>query len=158
MKNKLVPLEDAMNFQIYKLATLLSRELGRALKTYRLTPEKWQILATLWQMDRGISQTEISKITLKDKPSVSRLVQGMISDGWIARSEDPEDSRAYKVHQTSKAAKHRDEIISALYSHFDRFFVELTSSEKNALLKLTKKYVGIIESRSCPLAAQFSTN
>lgn len=141
-----ISLENSLNFQIYKLSLLLSRNLKKALEEYQLTPERWQILASLWAGDKPLKQSEIGAITLKDKPSVSRLVEAMLEEGWLLRQEDADDRRAYRVKLSAKAIRLQPEIVNALVSHFEVPMRDLKESERSTFLALAKRYVAALES------------
>lgn len=148
MKREFRPLEDALNFQVYKLSVLLSRGLTDALREYRLTPEKWQVLAVVWEAEGDVNQVQIGRVTLKDKPSVSRLVASMVEEGWLVRANDPADARAYCVHASAKALRKRDEIVRTLYEYFDPSMNALGQNDQQQLMALVKKYVDILQETS----------
>lgn len=145
MKKKLIPLEKALNFQIFKLSLLLGRELTKALKEFNLTPERWQVLAALWNADMPLYQTQLGEITLKDKPSISRLVDSMIKTGWLIKKQSDEDSRAYFIKPSTKANTYKDKIVSSLYDHFEPYFEELGKDKTAELSTLIQFYIQIIK-------------
>lgn len=145
MKYDLLPLDKVLYYQIYKLALLLGRGLQKALREFGLNPERWQVLATLWNAGEELNQTKLGEITLKDKPSISRLVDAMVRDGWLVRKQDLSDSRAYLIKPSAKANAKRDAIVQALYSHFEPFQSEFGVSAQKEMMKLTMKYISIFE-------------
>ena len=77
MKEKLhsarAHLENTLAFNLFRASTLMRRAFIRGLKDFDLTPEQWQVLALLYEFE-SITPTEISKITLQDLPSVTRML------------------------------------------------------------------------------------
>src|ERR1700722_9754253 len=97
----------------------LSLELGRAMtemKNYlrqfiqskikehniSLTFEMLEILACLWQQD-GINQQEITDKTIKDKSSMTYLVDNLVKRGMVKRVADKNDRRNNLIFLTKKA-------------------------------------------------------
>ena len=137
--SKLPPfLEEALGFNIYRTAQLFRRELIDALKEYRLTPEQWQILAALWTTSDELTQQEISNLTLKEKQTVSRIIQRLERDGWITKTVSKDDARAFIVRLTPKAKRLNKVIPQKLSAHFKPKNPLSLDEEKN-LITLLKK-------------------
>jgi DNA-binding MarR family transcriptional regulator len=64
-----------------------------------LTPEQWIVLVQLWQKD-GQTQSALSELTLRDKPTMSRIIDTMERGGLVERTLDAEDARARLVKLT----------------------------------------------------------
>lgn len=144
MNKKNFKIQNSLNFKIYQLALTLSRELISALREYDLTPEKWQVLCAVWQSSHPVNQTQISEITLKDKPSVSRLVSSMTQSGWLVRTPDKSDSRAYCVQPTPKALQKKEEIMDKLFRHFEVPMNQLGEKNQSELDRLVTLYIGYL--------------
>jgi MarR family transcriptional regulator, organic hydroperoxide resistance regulator len=73
-----------------------------------LTPEQWLVLVQLWEKD-GQSQSALSDLTLRDHPTLSRILDTMGKSGLVARHVDPEDARArlVKLTRTGKALQEK---------------------------------------------------
>jgi MarR family transcriptional regulator, organic hydroperoxide resistance regulator len=96
-----VVLEKALPFLIHacyqQLRSLTYKEfLGQGLE---LTPEQWVVLVRLWQKD-GQSQSALSESTLRDRPTMSRILDTMEKSGLVERSVDPDDARSRLVRLT----------------------------------------------------------
>jgi DNA-binding MarR family transcriptional regulator len=57
-----------------------------------LTYEMLQVMACLWKKD-GINQQEIANITVKDKASMTYLIDNLTKRGLVSRQEDANDRR-----------------------------------------------------------------
>jgi DNA-binding MarR family transcriptional regulator len=64
-----------------------------------LTPEQWIVLVQLWQKD-GQSQSVLSELTLRDKPTMSRIIDTMEKSGLVERTVDAQDARTRLVRLT----------------------------------------------------------
>src|SRR5688572_27836083 len=104
-------LERALGFRIYRVNQLFRTALYRTFATLGLdvSPEQWILLVRLWQED-ALTQTKLAEATLKDKATISRILDVMERQGWIARRTDPDDARGRRVHATREAMKLRERL------------------------------------------------
>ena len=68
-----------------------------------LTPEQWIVLVRLWQCD-GQTQTALSESTLRDRPTMSRILDSMQKSGLVERCADDSDARS-KLIRLTRAGK-----------------------------------------------------
>src|SRR5665647_3922789 len=66
-----------------------------------LTYEMHQIMACLWEKD-GINQQELADLTLKDKASMTYLIDNLTKRGMVKRLEDTTDRRSKLIYLTPK--------------------------------------------------------
>ncbi len=64
-----------------------------------LTFEMLQVLGCLWTAD-GVNQQELADQTVKDKASMTYLIDNISRRGLVTRQEDPEDRRNKLVYLT----------------------------------------------------------
>jgi len=91
----------------------LTRQLSGAMEEEGCTIEDSRILLLLAD-GRGHPMTEIAEFALAPAPSVTRMVDRMVSSGLVHRTADPRDRRRVLVHLTrrGRALKRRlDEIV-----------------------------------------------
>ena len=122
-------LDDALGFNIHRVGVLFRRELIRTLAEYNMTPEQWQVMATLWAIHRPLSQNDIVKSTMKDKPTVSRMIQRLEKNGWIEKAPDRLDARITMIQLTGKGSSYKNEINKKVQSHFAKIFRHLGKDE-----------------------------
>jgi DNA-binding MarR family transcriptional regulator len=58
----------------------------------QITPEEWVLLNRLWARD-GQRQSDLAESTIKDRTTVTRLLDGMVNKGLVRRETDPDDRR-----------------------------------------------------------------
>jgi DNA-binding MarR family transcriptional regulator len=66
-----------------------------------LTYEMHQIMACLWRTD-GIRQQDLADKTLKDKTSLTYLIDNLSKRGLVTRMEDKNDRRSKLIYLTKK--------------------------------------------------------
>ena len=59
-----------------------------------ITPEQWIVLVRLWEQD-GRTQTELGESTYRDRPTMSRILDGMERRGLVKRKRDPDHGRVW---------------------------------------------------------------
>ena len=64
-----------------------------------LTPEQWIVLVQLWRKD-GQSQSALSEVTLRDRPTMSRILDTMERGGLVERVVDEHDARSRLIRLT----------------------------------------------------------
>lgn len=64
-----------------------------------ITPEQWTILIYLWERD-GVKQQELCNATFKDKPSMTRLLDGMEEQHLVVRISQERDRRTNLIYLT----------------------------------------------------------
>ena len=136
-------LENALGFNLHRVAGLFRRELMAALKEYRMTPEQWQVMATLWR-GTPLTQTEIVRLTLKDKPSVSRMIGRLQRNGWVTKAPNPRDERSTIISPTPEGWRLKDEVPGKLVRHFEPILSQLDGKETQTLLALLKQLRGVL--------------
>ncbi len=96
-----VDLRRALPFLIHacyqQLRSLTYREFSQ--HGLELTPEQWIVLVELWRKD-GQSQSALAELTLRDKPTMSRILDTMEKSGLVARQADEADARTKLVKLT----------------------------------------------------------
>lgn len=80
-----------------KLRLLIDAEMSQL----GLTQTQWRALLTIATME-GCTQRELADILEVQPISLARLVDRMVSGGWVRREPSPSDRRALQLFLTSK--------------------------------------------------------
>jgi DNA-binding MarR family transcriptional regulator len=102
--SKLV-LDESIGFIVFRAHQAMRQEMYRrfAALNLEMTPEQWVVLMRLWERD-GRTQNELGDSTLRDKHTISRMIDGMETRGWLERRPDPADGRSRLVFLTRQGA------------------------------------------------------
>src|SRR5262252_7238556 len=84
-----------------------------------VTPEQWMVLIRLWEKD-GVSQSELSDATLRDAPTMSRILRGMETRGIVQRRRSTEDARVQTVHLTRRGRALKDKLVPVVRALVER--------------------------------------
>lgn len=132
-------LEDSLGFNIYRAELLFRREFLKALKSCNMTPEQWSVMTAVLDSDVPLSQKAIAQQVLKDKYTTSRIIQRLVRDGWLEKSGNAEDARAFDVKATDRGLRLRNEIPELLFNHFDPLLRPFNDTEVDTLITLLRK-------------------
>jgi DNA-binding MarR family transcriptional regulator len=99
-----VILENALPFVIHGLYQRIRSVTYREFHEHglELTPEQWIVLVRLWERDRQ-SPSALSESTMRDRPTMTRILDTMQENGLIVREVDERDARARVICLTSEA-------------------------------------------------------
>jgi DNA-binding MarR family transcriptional regulator len=75
---------------------LVSGALERLLAAEGAQVEHWRVLEVLSD-EQGRSMGELAQLVLMNPPALTKLMDRMVSRGWVHRSADPMDSRRVLV-------------------------------------------------------------
>lgn len=97
-------LDDTIGYALNRCVILLRIRLAQQFSEngYDVTAEEWVILNRLWQRE-GRPQNELAETTIKDKTTVTRLLNRMEKKGLITRRISTEDGRVKLVYLTPYA-------------------------------------------------------
>lgn len=105
MEKSIQKAEAARHFThlLYELRDCLRQFLQQKFKenSIDLTYEMHQIMACLWRKD-GINQQELADLTVKDKASMTYLIDNLTKRGLVKRTEDSSDRRSKLIYLTAK--------------------------------------------------------
>ncbi len=87
-----------------ELSFLLRREFERRLQRQRigLTRAQWRILRRVADHE-GLTQRELAEIMHLKPATIGRHIERLQADGWIRRTRDTRDARAWRLAVQSKA-------------------------------------------------------
>lgn len=82
---------------------------------YNLTPEQFLIIDTLW-MEGVLTQQQIADITLRDKNSIVKLIDGLEARKLVRRVSNPKDRRQNLIKVTPYSLSLREKVTKLAYS------------------------------------------
>ncbi len=105
---------------------------------FNLTPEQFLVMDTLW--DEGVlSQQEIADIIVKDKNSVTKLIDALEKKGLVFRMTDDQDRRLNKIHLTEQAKSLKDEITEVAINSTNNIIKDIPKEDLVAFIKVLNK-------------------
>jgi len=104
-----------------RVPLLLNRFLSQKLKLkgIGLTREQWSVLAILWKED-GCSQQTIADATNRDKPSITRLIDNLVKEGFVSREHHKTDRRTNLIYLTDKGKDIKQSVMEVVNETIDQ--------------------------------------
>lgn len=89
---------DYTSRNMRRFATGHLRELG-------LTVDQWGVLKLIQEEGGDVSFHELSERLLRNKPTLTRIVDILVRDGLVERIEDPQDRRRIRIALTGSGER-----------------------------------------------------
>ena len=103
-----------------------------------LSSIEWRVLATLHD-GAPLTISRLAQEVLSKQPTVTKLVQRMGEQGWLALRSDPDDQRRTLVSVTPAGRRLAQPLVNKARDHEARLLSTLGAAEKVALRKLLAK-------------------
>jgi len=120
----------------------LRREVEEMLKPLGLTHTQWSALGVIRHFP-GISPSQLEPILMIERPSVTSLLNGLESKGFIIRKDHPQDGRYKLVYLTDAGLKMAEETQHITTIVEERVKAGMTAEEFETLKALLVKMVGL---------------
>ena len=133
--------DRSLEHNAVRLGHLMRQEMQACIADLNITPEQWQALIYLnsYDAEDGLTQNELAELTLKDKTTISRLVDNMERHELLTRTEGL-DRRSYRLHLSGRGRQLVEEGRPLILQHFGGpVFEALDETERRELLRLIQK-------------------
>ncbi len=135
-------LDFDLGYNCYRLSQLVRNEMLERLKVLdpELTPEQWHLLLCLGSAPEGLTPSDLAHYGLRDKTTISRMLDVMERHHLIERARREGDGRSYLVRLSPKSrrimerARNEGQLIAA-----QQIFAPLNGAERELLLALVQK-------------------
>ncbi len=105
---------------------------------FNMTPEQFLVMDTLW--DTGVlSQQQIADILIKDKNSVTKLIDALETKGLVIRVADKRDRRQNMIHLTQKAIDIKEKVTEIAVESTDSIIKDISKEELITFVKVLNK-------------------
>jgi DNA-binding MarR family transcriptional regulator len=116
----------------------LYKDFDAQVRAAGLTSIEWRVLATLHDSE-PLTVSQLAQEVLSKQPTVTKLVQRMVEQGWLALQADPADQRRTLVTATATGRRMVRPLVQQAMQHEARTLRLLGASERVALRKLLEK-------------------
>jgi Transcriptional regulators len=132
--------DELFNILVGKISTTINRTFLRtfASEGIEITTEQWSVLACLWQKDK-VTQQALCKLTAKDKPSMTRLIDKLEKRNLVTRVSDQTDRRINLIHLTESGRLLEQKATELVQSIAAKALNDITEDELNTSRVVLKK-------------------
>lgn len=126
----MLDLDSSIGFVVNRTAYMMRRAVTEEFRKrgQDVTPEESVVLARLWQQD-GRRPAELADTTVRDRTTVTRLLDRLEDKGLIRRQVDEEDRRSFRTWLTPAGRGLKDEIVPVVRHLLEIMTEEVTAEE-----------------------------
>lgn len=130
-----------------KISTTINRALLRAFaqEDIDITTEQWSVLSCLWHEDK-VTQRELSDMTRKDKPSMTRLIDNLQRNKIVVRVAHATDRRVNLIHLTQYGASLREKVTGIVQGVVDKALADVSEEEVALSRKVLNRIITNLDS------------
>ena len=124
-------------YLLARVSHVLSGEFHQQLRRRGVGVPVWRVLASL-SGSKGETVTGLAEVCLLQQPTMTKLLDRMVRDGLVTRSQDARDRRVVRVALTVKGEGLAEELIRAARQHEVSVlarFPEIETTDVKSLLR-----------------------
>ena len=135
-------LHSGLGYKILRLARLLKISVNNFIQGVGedITIMQWYVLFKLHEKD-GQSQTELTDNVLNDRPNMTRILDGLVKNGYVTRNPYPKDRRKYRIMLTEKGRDVILKILPLLVEHRKVMYAGISKEDLQSFHKNLSKIV-----------------
>jgi MarR family transcriptional regulator, organic hydroperoxide resistance regulator len=108
--------EDYLLYLLARVSHVLSGEFHNQLRRRSVSVPVWRVLASL-SGSKGETVTGLAEVCLLQQPTMTKLLDRMVRDGLVTRTQDARDRRVVRVALTARGESLAAELIAAARQH-----------------------------------------
>lgn len=134
-------LDSAIGFVVGRTCHFMRKAFRQTFATagHTVTPEEWVLLNRLWVRD-GQRHAELTESTVRDRTTVTRLLDGMVEKGLVRRETDPDDRRGVLIWLTPAGAALRGQLIPVAIGLLARATEGISQKELDNCIDTLRKF------------------
>lgn len=128
-------------------------KMTRAIATQRfknekfiITPEQFTVLTAILDHD-GLYQRQISALTLKDRPNITRIVNILEKMGLVTRTSDVNKRKIFKINITEKGREAYEQAMPTALELWQESVEGVSDEELQNCLKVLNKIKANLEEK-----------
>jgi len=134
-------LEQAIGMHVNRTAFLMTEEIGRRFTSngYALSAQDFSILFRLLKQG-PMTQVEIAALTMRDKTTITRRIDGLAKKGLVERNTCQDDRRCFRIALTEAGDQALAAMIPLVRDFQQEVLSDIPDEEKEVTIK-TLKYI-----------------
>jgi len=140
METKTSPIQDYLSYALAAAHRKVSMSLNARLKRHGIQVEAWRILETL-EPGQRLTMGQLAEVVLMNPPTLTKLVDRMVSDGLVHRQVAQNDHRQINVLPTALGRKRMLQIRQEVEDQDEAFEAMLGKQDADKLIELLRGVV-----------------
>ncbi|MEA4857811.1 MAG: MarR family transcriptional regulator [Solidesulfovibrio sp.] len=140
----LFDMDNAVGYAIGRTAGRLKIGLRRTFLAHGhdVTPEQWVVLYRLYETP-GLSQAELGERSVKDKTTITRILDRLSDKDLLTRRRDPLDRRSQRIDLTPAGRALVGQLVPLVRAYATASFADVPPEDSETL----RRILGNIEAR-----------
>ena len=132
--------ETLPQYWINRLSFILRKEISQRFKekSFSISGEEWGMLLNLWRQD-GRTPTELADLTIRDRTTVTRLIDGMVKKDLVKREIDPNDRRRSLIFLTARGESLQQELVPIAQELIQQSLNGISHEDINHIVRVMKQ-------------------
>ena len=129
------PITHYLAYLLAQANRQVTAQLAEALNDEGVQIEHWRILE-VWSDEQGRSMGELAELVLMNHPALTKTIDRMVSNGFVHRRADAEDSRRVLVYITDHGLERVGRLKECVDQHHEALNAAVGSKKAEQLKKL----------------------
>ena len=127
-------------YWINRLGFVVRKELALRFQDngFDIGPEEWAILLILWNKGEQ-SPSVLADATIRDRTTVTRLLDGMVTKNLIKRETDPADRRKMRVQVSDLGLSLKDGLVAVAQDLIDQTLDGITPEDAEITVQTLRR-------------------
>lgn len=130
-----LPITEHLAYLLAQANREISRQLGERLRQEGVPIEQWRIL-TILANGKGHSMGELAEAVLLNHPTLTKMIDRMVSDALVYRTQDPKDRRRVLLYLSDRGKALAKQLEPLAQSHEARIIQRYGDKSTNELKRL----------------------
>ncbi|MCW5750003.1 MAG: winged helix-turn-helix transcriptional regulator [Alphaproteobacteria bacterium] len=141
-----LPLSDFLPYLVNQIANRMNTDLRAQIRAMGLSVPQWRVLAVL-QAGLGNRIGDLSKHTIIEQSTLSRVIDQMVRDGLVERRSPRHDNRVVEVHMTRHGRAMLEQVLPIAMAHYRHAVKGLSKQQQAALVGLLHLVLANVQDR-----------
>ncbi|MEP2718257.1 MarR family transcriptional regulator [Pseudophaeobacter sp.] len=138
MENSISPIHNYLSYTLAAAHRKVATSLNARLRKHGIQIEAWRILETL-EMGNRLTMGELAEIVLMNPPTLTKLVDRMVSDGLVHRQVAQNDHRQINLLPTALGKKRMVQIRQEIEEQDAAILDQLGEGDSTRLIQLLRE-------------------
>jgi DNA-binding MarR family transcriptional regulator len=141
-------IDDYLLYLMARASHLVSAEFYQELRRRNVSVPVWRVLASLVGSTNGETVTGLAEVCLQQQPTMTKLLDRMVRDRLVQRSQDGKDRRVVRIELTPKGAELAFELVALARRHEAEVLARHPEVEAIALKSLLRSMLERLDARA----------
>lgn len=143
----LYDMDNALGYAIGHVYTRMRMGLRRVFLAagHDVTPEQWAVLYRLFET-QGLTQCGLGERTVKDKTTITRILDRLEKKGWVSRQRDRQDRRTQRIFLTDQGETLVKALVPLVRGFVGRIFADIGEADGETLRRILRGIEGRLDS------------